>query len=53
MKLGDGSSNDTAAIQKVIDTFGHASSVLYFDAGSYVITDTLRIPPRSKIVGEL
>lgn len=53
MKLGDGSSDDTAAIQKVIDTFGHAGGVLYFDAGSYVITDTLRIPPGSKIVGEL
>jgi polygalacturonase len=51
--LGDGDTDDTAAIQRVIDLYAGTSNVIYIDAGSYILTDTIKIPPGAKIVGEL
>ncbi|KUJ07893.1 pectin lyase-like protein [Mollisia scopiformis] len=50
---GDASSDDTLSIQEVIDRCAETSSIVYIDAGSYLITDTLRVQPGTKIVGEL
>jgi sugar lactone lactonase YvrE/polygalacturonase len=44
---GDGTSDDTAAIQRAID--GHR--VLYFPAGFYRVTGTLRLRPSSVLIG--
>jgi glucan 1,3-beta-glucosidase len=49
---GDGKTDDTAALQKVITAAAAAGKVVYFDAGTYIVTSTLIIPPNSKIVGE-
>ena len=49
---GDGSTDDTAALQKVLDS-ATANQIVYFDHGSYVITDTLNIPKDIKITGEV
>ena len=44
---GDGATNDTAAIQKAIDT----QRVLYFPGGHYVVSDTLTLKPNTVLVG--
>ncbi|XXH01836.1 hypothetical protein Hte_008198 [Hypoxylon texense] len=49
---GDGTTDDTAALQKVITAAASAGKVVYFDAGTYKVTKTLLIPAGSKIVGE-
>jgi hypothetical protein len=50
---GDGSADDTAAVQKAIDAAAAASggSIAYLPAGEYVITRTLRISGREFFVG--
>ena len=44
---GDGTTDDTAAIQRAIDTH----RVLYFPAGRYIATDTLRLKPDTVLIG--
>jgi hypothetical protein len=44
---GDGTTDDTAAIQRAIDTH----RVLYFPIGFYRITDTLRLKPDTVLIG--
>lgn len=49
---GDGSTDDTAAIQAVFDKIAE-DEVVYFDHGAYVLTDTVDIPSNVRIVGEI
>ncbi|KHN97088.1 glucan 1,3-beta-glucosidase GLUC78 precursor [Metarhizium album ARSEF 1941] len=49
---GDGTTDDTAAIQKVFDMV-RPDQIVYFDHGAYLITDTVRVPKNVKVVGEL
>lgn len=44
---GDGTSDDTAAIQKAIDTH----RALYFPSGHYVVTDTVALKPDTVLIG--
>ena len=44
---GDGQANDTAALQKAIDS----SRVVYLPLGFYMIDDTLRMKPDTVIIG--
>ncbi|MGI9071280.1 MAG: glycosyl hydrolase family 28-related protein [Bryobacteraceae bacterium] len=44
---GDGTTDDTAAIQKAIETH----KVLYFPSGHYVVRDTLALKPDSVLIG--
>jgi hypothetical protein len=44
---GDGTTDDTAALQRAIDTH----RILYFPAGRYVATDTLRLKPDTVLIG--
>jgi len=48
---GDGMSDDTAVINSVLASAA-GNSIVYFPHGSYVVTDTIHIPPGTKIVGE-
>lgn len=50
--LGDGITDDTAALQNVLDGAASEKAIVFFDAGTYKITKTLHIPPNSRIVGE-
>jgi len=48
---GDGSTDDTAAINAVLAAQA-GKSIVWFPAGTYIVTDTIFIPCESKIVGE-
>ncbi|KAI1497544.1 glycoside hydrolase family 55 protein [Biscogniauxia marginata] len=49
---GDGATDDTAALQRVISAAAAAGRIVYFDAGTYKVTRTLLVPTGSRIVGE-
>jgi glucan 1,3-beta-glucosidase len=49
---GNGATDDTTALQNIINSATSAGHVVYFDAGTYKITRTLTIPPGAKLVGE-
>ncbi|MCJ1421843.1 hypothetical protein MMC32_008210 [Xylographa parallela] len=49
---GNGVTDDTYALQMVINNAAAAGAVLFWDAGTYVVTSTLTMPPGSKWVGE-
>ena len=49
---GDGKTDDTAALQKIFDT-ADSNSIIYFDHGSYIVTDTIKVPANRKITGEI
>ncbi|KAI0466139.1 glycoside hydrolase family 55 protein [Xylaria cf. heliscus] len=49
---GDGSTDDTAAVQSAFNKYGDGSKVIYVDAGTYILTDTVTIPKDAKLVGE-
>ncbi|CAG8197391.1 unnamed protein product [Penicillium olsonii] len=49
---GDGSTDDTTAIQSALTSAAAANKILFFDQGTYKVTRTLYVPPGSRIVGE-
>jgi glucan 1,3-beta-glucosidase len=49
---GNGVTDDTTALQNVINSATSAGNIVYFDAGTYRVTSTLTIPPGAKLVGE-
>ena len=49
---GDGNTDDTSALQNALDQAGSSNMIVFFDAGTYKVTKTLRLPKTSKIVGE-
>ena len=48
---GDGKTDDTAAIQAAL-TNNANSKIVYFPAGTYLITSTVFVPAGSRLVGE-
>ncbi|KAL1887501.1 hypothetical protein Cpir12675_006527 [Ceratocystis pirilliformis] len=48
---GDGVTDDTAIIQKILDETTE-DQIVYFDHGAYLITDTIEVPKNIKITGE-
>ena len=49
---GDGRTDDTHAIQQAIEKYA-GCKVIYFPAGDYIVTDTVYVPPGSRIIGEV
>lgn len=49
---GDGETDDTAAIQDVLDS-ATSDQIVFFDHGAYVITSTIKVPSNIKITGEI
>lgn len=47
---GDGKTDDTAAIQAILNECG--GKVVFFDHGAYVISKTVKVPMNTRIVGE-
>ena len=50
--VGDGNTDDTAAIQAVFDR-ATSGQIVYFDHGAYLISKTVRVPKNIKITGEI
>ncbi|KAK7052591.1 glucan 1,3-beta-glucosidase [Favolaschia claudopus] len=49
---GDGVKDDTAAINSFLQNYG-GCYILLFEAGTYLVTDTIVVPPNTIIVGEM
>ncbi|PHH61775.1 hypothetical protein CDD81_7986 [Ophiocordyceps australis] len=49
---GDGVTDDTQALQALFSSL-RPEQVVYFDHGSYIVTDTIQLPSNVKIVGEV
>jgi glucan 1,3-beta-glucosidase len=49
---GDGSTDDTTAIQNAINSAASTGRIVFFDYGIYKVSNTIYIPPNSKVVGE-
>jgi glucan 1,3-beta-glucosidase len=49
---GNGNTDDTNALQNIINSATSAGHVVYFDSGTYKVTKTLVIPAGAKLVGE-
>jgi glucan 1,3-beta-glucosidase len=49
---GDGIRDDTAAIQAVITSAAANNQLVFFPYGNYIITDTIKVPKGSRLVGE-
>jgi hypothetical protein len=48
---GDGT-DDTAIINAVLAEAAATGKIVFFDAGMYTVTSTIKVPPGSRIVGE-
>jgi len=48
---GDGKTDDTNVIQKILDDFA-GSKIIFFDHGTYIISRTITIPAGAQVVGE-
>ncbi|KAG2137936.1 glycoside hydrolase family 55 protein [Suillus clintonianus] len=48
---GDGHTDDTAAIQNILNEYA-GYKIIFFDAGTYYVTNTIAIPAGAQIVGE-
>ncbi len=49
---GDGNTDDTAALNKLFAASASTGKIAFVDAGTYMVTDTVVIPPGARIVGE-
>ena len=49
---GDGTTDDTTALQNGINSATSAGQVFFLDFGLYKVTNTITIPPGARIVGE-
>jgi len=50
--VGDGVTDDTAVLNGILDGAANTSSIVYFPFGVYTITDTLRVPVGTRIIGQ-
>ena len=49
---GDGVTDDTDALNALFASAAAANRIVFLDAGMYLVTSTVRIPPGSRIFGE-
>ncbi|KAK6540122.1 hypothetical protein TWF694_008944 [Orbilia ellipsospora] len=50
---GDGVTDDTAALNSALSSAASAGQILWIPYGTYIITNTVVIPPGSRVVGEI
>jgi hypothetical protein len=51
--MGDGVSDDTNVLNSILEGAANTSSVVFFPYGVYLVTDTLRVPLGSRIIGQV
>ena len=49
---GDGTTDDTVALQAALTQGASQGQLVFFDAGTYKVSNTLYFPPGSQVVGE-
>jgi glucan 1,3-beta-glucosidase len=49
---GDGKTDDTKSLQAILYEAAKSNKITYFPHGRYIITDTLTVPPGSRLWGE-
>ncbi|KAK4140147.1 pectate lyase superfamily protein-domain-containing protein [Dichotomopilus funicola] len=49
---GDGSTDDTSALNALLQAAADSSSIVFLDAGYYRVTDTIFVPPNTRVIGE-
>lgn len=49
---GDGVGDDTVGIQAIINLASEEGKVVFFPHGIYLVSDTIIVPPNSRLVGE-
>ncbi|KAH8701624.1 putative glucan 1,3-beta-glucosidase precursor [Talaromyces proteolyticus] len=49
---GDGKTDDTKAINSALSSASSNGTIVFFDYGIYLVTDTIYFPPGVKVVGE-
>ena len=49
--MGDGQTDDTNCINTILSQFA-GCAVIFFPAGTYIVTNTIKIPPGSRLIGE-
>lgn len=49
---GNGVTDDTTSLQNVINSATAAGKIVFFDAGTYLVTRTILVPAGAKLVGE-
>ncbi|RSL89261.1 hypothetical protein CDV31_015909 [Fusarium ambrosium] len=49
---GDGVTDDTIVLNSILSGAANTSSIVYFPYGVYIVTDTLRVPIGSRIIGQ-
>ncbi|RYP21256.1 hypothetical protein DL767_009308 [Monosporascus sp. MG133] len=50
--VGDGVTDDTNVLNSILEGAANTSSVVFFPYGIYLVTDTLRAPVGSRIIGQ-
>jgi len=50
---GDGHSDDTMILNQVLLQNAKTGKITYFPHGYYVVTDTIYVPPNSRLIGEV
>lgn len=48
---GDGVTDDTKILNEILQKYA-GCKIIFFDAGHYIVTDTVYIPPNTRMVGE-
>ena len=49
---GDGTTDDTVVLQRILDVAANVSGIVYVPHGVYIITQTLDVPVGSRIIGQ-
>ncbi|KAK6542029.1 hypothetical protein TWF694_007800 [Orbilia ellipsospora] len=49
---GDGATDDSGVLNDIISTAAANKLIVFFDAGTYILKDTVKIPAGARIVGE-
>ncbi|KAJ3952539.1 hypothetical protein N0V92_011011 [Colletotrichum tropicale] len=50
---GDGTTDDTSALNSILEGAANTSSVVFFPYGIYLVTDTIRVPVGCRIIGQV